>query len=261
MQGYYENHRDDMAHAHAWVAHDDHFAPHFHNSVELSYVLDGELIATLDGTDWRAGPGTMLINSSYVVHSYETPVASRSIVAIIPIAEVPSVRQLLTKQAFARPVCEDDAQGTLRTLMELLVAQSASDANPLTRKGLCYALLGLLIDRVGLAPARESSRAAFMRDVLGYLQQHHTEPLTVASVATHFGYSRSRFSHIFHAQLGYTLMDYIATVRCHHAAQLLRETDLPVSQVALAVGFESLRTFYRTFKKQYGMTPQRYAKA
>lgn len=258
MQGYYENHRDDMVHAYAWYAENDHCTPHFHNSVELSYVLEGELAATLDGTEYRVPPGTLLISSSYTIHSYDTPESSRSIVAIIPFTEVPSIRPLLAKQAFSSPLCPDDAEGTLGGLMAMLAAQSGK-ANHLTTKGLCYTLLGLLVDRVGLVEARPSSRAAFIREVLDFLQAHHTEPLPAAWVASRFGYSRSRFSHIFNAHLGCSLSDYINAVRCRHAAQLLRETDMPVSDVAMAVGFESLRTFYRSFKKQYDMTPNRYA--
>jgi AraC family transcriptional regulator of adaptative response / DNA-3-methyladenine glycosylase II len=40
----------------------------------------------------------------------------------------------------------------------------------------------------------------------------------------------------------------------------LAETDMPVTDVAMAVGFESLRTFYRAFKNQYEMTPSQYKK-
>lgn len=255
---YYENHRDDMTHARVWYTQDDHFPPHFHNSIELLYVLQGEIAATLDGREVTVAQGQLLANASYTVHSYSTPVASYAIVAIIPMNAVPSVRALLTAQSFARPVCGDDAEGTLARLMHMMADPATSD---LTRKGLCYAVLGLLIDRLGLVEARAGSRAAFIRDVLTYLGQHYAEPLTATGIAAHFGYSRSRFSHLFGTHLGYTLPDYLSALRCQHAATLLRGSDMPVSDVAMAVGFESLRTFYRTFKKQYEMTPNRYAKA
>lgn len=257
MQGYYENHRDEMTHAHAWYADDNHCTPHFHNSVELVYVLEGSFAVTLDGTEYHAGPNTLLVSSSYTIHSYETIGRSRVIVAIIPFAEIPSLRQQLAKQAFSCPVCPDE-DGTLGLLMAQLVENSK--VNHTVTKGLSYTLLGLLVNRVGLVEARANSRTAFIRSVLEYLDQHHTEPLSVGRVAAHFGYSRSRFSHIFNAHLGYTLSDYVGALRCTHAAQLLRETDMPVSDIAMAVGFDSLRTFYRAFKKQYEMTPSRYAR-
>ena len=259
MQSYYENHRDDMPHAYAWYARDNHYAPHFHNSVELAYVLDGALCATLNGETHTVSSGTMLISSSYAIHSYATPNASYAIIAIIPMAEVPSVRQLLSRQAFASCICQDDESGTLRALMRLMA--DFCPGHTLTMKGLSYAILGQLIDRVGLTEARANHRTAFIRSVLDHLQQHYMEPLSAQQVAEHFGYSRSRFSHLFNEHLGYTLSEYLSSLRCHHAAQLLRETDMPVSDIAMAVGFESLRTFYRAFKNQYEMTPNQYARA
>lgn len=258
MQGYYENHRDGMEHSHAWYAHNDHFTPHFHHSIELVYVLSGQLKATLDGAEYTVGANTMLINSSYTVHGYETPTESDSIVAIIPLAQVPTARPLLSKKSFTSPLCPDDADGTLGMLMRMLVS---CRENPLAARGICYTLLGLLVERVGLVEARPNRKTSFIRDVLEYVQQHHTEAISVAQLAAQFGYSRSRFSYLFHAHLGYTVSEYISALRCQHAAQLLRETDMAVSDVAMAVGFESLRTFYRTFKNQYDMTPNQYAQA
>lgn len=257
MQGLYENHRDGMTVAMAWYTRNNWFKPHFHNSIELAYVLEGELVVTLDGLERRVQAGELLINSSYTVHSYDTPASSYAIIATIPLSTVPTLRPKLAKQSFSLPVCADDEKHTLRELMRLFAAHSGK---PLVTKGISYALLGLLVDRIGLAPARTDSRAAFIRDVLEYLQQHHTEPLSVEHIAAHFGYSRSRFSHLFNAHLGCTLPDYIGSIRCQHAAQLLRETDLPVVDVAMAAGFDSPRTFYRTFKRQYEMTPSQYGR-
>ncbi len=258
MQGYYENHRDDMANAQAWYKRDDRCTPHFHNSVELVYVLEGVLKATLDGEALLVPAGSLLLNSSYTVHSYETPESCYSVIVIIPAGVVPSVRQMMNRQSFAARVFPDDAAGTFRTLFRMMADHG--DKNPLALKGLCYAALGLLIERVGLAEARQSGRAAFLRDVLDYLQQRHTEPLSVQKVADHFGYSRSRFSRIFNEHLGYPLVEYVNSLRCRHAAQLLREGDLPVTEIAMAVGFDSLRTFYRAFQKQYKLTPNRFRK-
>lgn len=257
MQGFYETHRDNMRQAHAWYKENDRFLPHFHSSVELVYVLSGALRATVDGETHIVPENTLLIDSSYAVHSYETPEASSLIIAIIPLSEVPSIAKQLRKQSFARVTLPDDPLCTLRSLMEMMVR--FQDAT-VTMNGLCHALLGQLIDRAGLIPVREGSQALFIRDVLEYIQAHHAEPLTGEALAARFGYSRSYFSHLFSAHLRCTLADSITALRCGHAAQLLRETDMRVADVAMAVGFESLRTFYRAFKKQYHVTPTQYAK-
>lgn len=245
-----------MVDASAWYSRNDHCSPHFHHCIEVVYVLEGELHVTMDGQGFSLGPDTLAINSSYTIHSYTTPVSSYAIICIIPISVVPYIRQLLSRQAFAVYTCPADEAGTLKAIMQLMIDYSGD--NPLAMKGLCYTLLGLLIDSVGLTEARNNNRTEFIRDMLDFLWQHHTEPLSVGQAAKQFGYSRSRFSHIFRTCLGCTFSEYMNALRCRHAAQLLRETDMPIAEVAMAVGFESLRTFYRSFKKQYEMTPNGY---
>ena len=94
--------------------------------------------------------------------------------------------------------------------------------------------------------------------VLKYIHEHIDQPLAVKDVAEAFGYSESRFSHLFQERLKRTLHDYIRQLRCQQAAQLLRETELTVPDIALSKGFESLLTFYRSFKRCYGVTPAAY---
>ena len=57
------------------------------------------------------------------------------------------------------------------------------------------------------------------------------------------------------------MIDYLAAIRCRQAAQLLLESNMTMLDIALGVGFECLRTFYRAFKNCYQMTPTQYVKA
>ena len=109
--------------------------------------------------------------------------------------------------------------------------------------------------------ARGSENTGLIKDILIYLQQHYTGDISMQQLARHFGYSKSRFSHLFNEQLGCTLADYVNSLRCQHASQLLLETKQPVMDIALQVGFECVRTFYRAFKRYYGVTPSQYTRA
>ena len=80
------------------------------------------------------------------------------------------------------------------------------------------------------------------------------------ALARHFGYSRSRFSRLFHDHLGCSMIEYLSVLRCREAAQLLLESDMTMLDIAMKVGFECLRTFYRAFKACYGVTPSQYVR-
>ena len=56
------------------------------------------------------------------------------------------------------------------------------------------------------------------------------------------------------------IAEYIRRRRLHKAKKLLKMTDLPISQIALAVGFADYNYFSRIYKKAYGKSPRYYRK-
>lgn len=81
------------------------------------------------------------------------------------------------------------------------------------------------------------------------------EPPSVEQLAARLGVSDRHLRRIFEAQLGVSPMQYLQTRRLLAAKQLLADTDLPVTQVALAAGFASLRRFNAAFVQHYGLSP------
>jgi len=83
------------------------------------------------------------------------------------------------------------------------------------------------------------------------------EPPNLARLAERFGVSDRHLRRIFLAEHGVTPLQYFKTRRLLLAKQLLTDTALPVSQVALASGFQSLRRFNAAFAESYRMSPSR----
>jgi AraC family transcriptional regulator, dual regulator of chb operon len=62
----------------------------------------------------------------------------------------------------------------------------------------------------------------------------------------------------FHRFYHKTPSEFISDLRINYAANLLRNTDQPITQVALSSGFENLSYFYEQFKHRFGLTPARF---
>lgn len=238
----------------AWRTKSCHCLPHFHAGVELVYVEHGFFHATLDGETVRVEEGQLLISSCYRVHSYDgSPLDA--ILAVIPLSAVPSLRAELVSAHFGTSCVPDDAEGTYGMLMRAMV--DLPGTRPV-RCGLSEALLGTLIRRVGLIDRGVEDRGDVVCRTLRYLNEHYLEDLSVDRVSAHFGYSRSRFSHMFKRAVGYSLPAYLNTLRIRSAAAQLIETDQPVGTIALGSGFSSARTFYTAFREVFGVTPAEY---
>ncbi len=91
------------------------------------------------------------------------------------------------------------------------------------------------------------------------LDAHAAEPesLRIAAVAVRLGVSARHLLRIFQAEHGVSPSQYLQTRRLLLAKQLLTDTRLPVAQLALASGFNSLRRFNAAFSESYRMSPTR----
>ena len=90
------------------------------------------------------------------------------------------------------------------------------------------------------------------------IDRSFAKPLDVAALARVAHVSPAHFSRQFRATFGETPHRYLQRRRIERAMELLRDTDLPVTEVCLDVGFASLGTFSRTFSAVVGESPSAY---
>jgi AraC family transcriptional regulator of arabinose operon len=90
------------------------------------------------------------------------------------------------------------------------------------------------------------------------IERDLVEPLNVTALAARVGLSRSRFTHLFCAAVGVGPAHYLRRARLQRAADLLRETQLPVRQIMSAVGIKDPSRFARDFRHLFGVSPRNF---
>jgi AraC-like DNA-binding protein len=91
-----------------------------------------------------------------------------------------------------------------------------------------------------------------------FLHEHSGEKLSLTKVSRFVNVSVNHFSEKFKEVTGVNFVDYIASIRIEKACDLLQDRDLRISEIAFAVGFQSLSQFNRVFKKLSGKSPTQY---
>lgn len=81
---------------------------------------------------------------------------------------------------------------------------------------------------------------------------------SVAALASAAGMSRSAFAREFSHAFAMSPMAFVAKTRLHHAAEMLRATNMPVKVIAASIGFSSRSHFSRAFRDAYGADPSAY---
>lgn len=91
-----------------------------------------------------------------------------------------------------------------------------------------------------------------------FMQQNHTEDLSLGQVAKAVNTSTFYFCKMFKKYTGINFTDYLSRLRIEKAKNLLLNPNLRISEIAYAVGFQSLTHFNRVFKKVLGLSPTDY---
>ncbi|HEY3298820.1 MAG TPA: AraC family transcriptional regulator, partial [Armatimonadota bacterium] len=97
-------------------------------------------------------------------------------------------------------------------------------------------------------------------EVLKYLEKEFTNVPSLTEASDRFGLSSYTLSKKFKQYVGVGFLEYLIHLRIEEARRLLAETDLNVTEVAYEVGFDSLSTFYRDFRRLTQLTPVAYRK-
>jgi AraC-like DNA-binding protein len=100
--------------------------------------------------------------------------------------------------------------------------------------------------------------AAFLRRAKDLVDRAYAEPLDVPALARRAHVSPAHFSRRFKEAFGESPHQYVLTRRVERAQELLRNTDLSVSEICLEVGFQSLGSFSAAFHRVAGVTPTAY---
>ncbi len=121
--------------------------------------------------------------------------------------------------------------------------------------------------REGMGPQRMDLRDRLgvieegLLAVLSAMEANLETPRSRAALARIAGVSLRQLERQFREQLGRGIHAHYLALRLERARQLLRETSLPVLDVAVATGFASASQFARAFTRAYGTPPSRYRRA
>lgn len=97
-------------------------------------------------------------------------------------------------------------------------------------------------------------------DMIEYVARNALDDISLSEVAKTFGMSEKYFSKHFKRSAGNTFTDFVFRLRINKACKQLAETQMHISSICHAVGFNSIANFNRHFGKIKGMTPSEFRK-
>ena len=103
----------------------------------------------------------------------------------------------------------------------------------------------------------EAGEESEIIDMLQYLQNHFAE-VSIADLSKKFNYSQRQIARILKNKTGKTFSQLILEMKISKAKVYLKQTNLPIQEIAELVGYGDLSNFYRYFFKVTGCSPKQF---
>ncbi|MDQ0900693.1 MULTISPECIES: AraC family transcriptional regulator [unclassified Paenibacillus] len=155
---------------------------------------------------------------------------------------------------FGRQLMDHRVWGTLRLIFQ---GYETENLDPLKEQSLLMELFWRLKKQSSLSVKKDPKRHWLVR-VKDYLELHSTEQITIETAAKYAGVHRSHLYASFMEAYGCSPMQYLQQLRMERGAQLLKESRLAVTEIALSLGYPDLYSFSRAFTKYYGLSPKTF---
>lgn len=226
---------------------------HSHDHAQLVFGLSGALDFEVEGRGSQVRQQSFVVVPSGAHHACGSPDGSRCLVMDIP--DEQWLRDALGNHADAsRRLLDQPARLSLDAGQSQLVSWLANSpvSDPvIAQQGAVLLLASLNHARPAELVARRLPYAALD----AHIEQYAAYPLQVADLARIAGLSSARLHARFMAECGQTPMEYIRSRRLHKAVSLLRETALPVGEIACRVGYSSQSAFSAAVLREFGSSP------
>lgn len=96
--------------------------------------------------------------------------------------------------------------------------------------------------------------------IIDYTEKHYFEPIKLKKLAELTKISTYRLSHFVKDTFGLSYSNFVQQIRLQHALTLLKETNIPITEVAYKAGFKDHKYLSQTITNQFGITPLKYRK-
>ncbi len=242
------------------------FTTHWHDRIELIYLVNGELHLQTETTKRTAVAGDLIIIPPRILHGADlaTPDTEYRVLMFelatfsSNITGVKNFIDALNQQHVRLTHITNDAD-IIAAFERIYKKQSAKgEAASLAVCADIYTLLSLLRERCVVDMLPQFPTKTAFKEVIAYIQDNYQKPLCSSQLCKKFGYSQNYFSRRFIAETGMTPTSFIRTVRLESAAQMLQETDMPINKISMTCGFASAKYFSQCFHELYGITPGQF---
>ncbi len=241
------------------------YRPHFHTDIEMVYMIHGETTAGADSQRAMLRDGDLFVAFPNQIHFYQSYADEEYFLFIFKSTMIPEFAEIFARNCPGYPVLSNANRIPHLEELLLLLVDSArrDDMNPTylaaLQRGYLLSLFSIILSNIPLDSV-SPQESGVLRNVIAYCAKHYAGDLSLSTLEKELHISKYYISHLFTDKLKMRFNDYVHSIRIHEACKLLRQDHVNITDIVGLVGFNSARTFNRTFTNQIGLSPSEFRK-
>ena len=242
---------------------DNYIDYHWHNSIEITYVVKGLKVQCMEDEKIIAPTGTLLLVNSGVIHDIDVKNGLEGIVLLIDRDYIDSICPKCKDHGFSLKTNLDASKEIIDYLFKLVTAHEKNnllDAHIIVLKIIKILAEKLIVDGFYIKEKHDDESYELVISIIKYINQHYQQKITLDKLALITNYNKSYLSNIFKKKTGITIFEYLRNVRLEHCLSDLKYKNNTIVEIALNNGFANIQIFNRIFKEIYKITPKQYRK-
>jgi len=250
-------------------------SPHYHNVIEIIYILEGEFVVTISNTKYTLHPGEMVLVNAKEVHSVDIldyGIHRSFAVKFLPetiCSDSQSLMELkyvipyiMSFSDFKTHYTKDEVENSdIKNCIDNIMKEDRERQYAYKfaiRINISNLFLDLIRKVNTINPINEEIKDTIKEEftkIFHYISSHYAEKLTAVQIAKKFGLRQSDFSSHFKKITGKSFNEYLNYVRICKAKRMLISSEKNITEIAFSVGFANTSYFINCFKSQMGITP------
>lgn len=245
------------------LLHEASEAPHFHQELEILYLIEGTMTVSQDGRQTVLQKDDVLVVNCNHTHALQ----SDGEVTLLQVQVSYALLEEIAPEGNLLFFCNSAADayhpyGEVRRFMKQLMLSytGVRRKTPALRYSYIYALLDLLAEHFRRAPepaadGRPPQDEERLQAIIDYVNQNFRDPVNLSRLAEQMYLSTSSLSRLFKRNMGCYFADFVNHVRLNHAVQELLASEKTVTRIAADCGFPNLTAFNKQFQAAYHTSP------
>lgn len=253
------------------------FGNHDHHFFELVYVISGNADHMLNGNRCTLKPNDYFFIDFGSYHSYENSKDLEIINCLFlpefideTLDRCESLDELLhsfmirysrftVEQTWADRIFHDET-GKIGILLNEMVDEYESQQLGCNEIFRCHLKEILILTLRSLAKPTKIFSDSIINEVILFVSKHFHEQISLQDFCKQKHYNLSYISRRFKAETGMTFREYVQKIRIEKCCELLTGSDMTITEIAHAVGYDDIQFFHTIFKRLLHMTPKEYKK-